>query len=103
MNFLAIACPIPPAAPVITAVLRIVPLTPHSCCGIDFLADALAEAVDDDREDHHCQAGLDAATDLKPRDRADDLVAQTAGADHGGDDHHGERHHDTLVDAGHDR
>ena len=65
-------------------------------------AEGRRQPVEEDREDHDGEAGLEAEADVDAVEARDDLAAEAAGADHAGDDDHRERQHDDLVDAGHD-
>src|SRR5699024_9291530 len=66
------------------------------------LAEGGSDAVEEDRNDDHCQAGSDGERDIELADAADDCATEAAGADHAGEDDHRQGEHDHLVDAGHD-
>src|SRR5699024_10361238 len=50
------------------------------------LAEGGSDAVEEDRNDDHCQAGFDGERDIELADAADDCATEAVGADHAGED-----------------
>jgi hypothetical protein len=66
-------------------------------------AQRIAQAVEDDRQEHNRQAGLQRLPDPQPLQGYQHLTPQPARTDHGCDYYHAQRHHNRLVHTGHQR